>query len=657
MVTPSEIAEIAGVSRGAVTNWRKRPVSPPFPQPASGTQGKLLYDKADIIEWLDARKHGDQSASTPDSLWTALNKLPTALPATAYGELALALCCAHSLRSGEQAHADDPFGQLRELASAATDRDPAWTIVAEILSEHHAFLGENDNGKAVIAALDTIPDTQLSDAVDTVLHRMAGPLGRIAGYGMNEHGVTGSRIATLLAALASDARGTIYDPACGIGETLTAIAKTRTTDPQLGDVRIIGHDINEDAIRIARMRALLVDVPATFNATDVLKEDPDPELRADTIVCEPPFGVPWEPAISDQRWAYGVPSPKNADLAWIQHALAHLTPSGRAYIITPPSTLYSVVHAPIRSALVKRGCVESIILLPPKMHLHTSIPLAVWVLRQPTNPVDAVLFIDASDVTTPEKHAHTWLTTGKSDEAATALIPIVDLLANDSILNPRRWTTPHTEAHPETVVARYHGTHRTLHAALETLNETTTPQLDELTTVPRITTIKELAEHGIIAIELGKRAPTSQSNIVTARDIREGLPAQSGRSAGKDCTQAGDILVTTTLPINAVIDHHGGRTVGPNVYRIRVNDTRQCNPEYLAACLTGSWNTRFATGGAAQRISIRDLEIPLVMIDEQHRVAATVRQTQQLAQKAAAVAQAASDVSSAILDMARYGAS
>lgn len=75
LVTGSEIARLAGVTRAAVSNWRRRYED--FPAPAGGAANSPLFDLAAVQAWLDKQRKG-QDVSAEVSLWQALR--------AAYGE-------------------------------------------------------------------------------------------------------------------------------------------------------------------------------------------------------------------------------------------------------------------------------------------------------------------------------------------------------------------------------------------------------------------------------------------------------------------------------------------------------------------------------------------------------------------------------------------
>lgn len=57
-VTSSGIAALAGVSRAAVSNWRKR--YPDFPEPSGGSSSSPLFSRAAVRAWLERTGKGEQ---------------------------------------------------------------------------------------------------------------------------------------------------------------------------------------------------------------------------------------------------------------------------------------------------------------------------------------------------------------------------------------------------------------------------------------------------------------------------------------------------------------------------------------------------------------------------------------------------------------------
>jgi hypothetical protein len=58
LVTMPEIARLANVKRQAVTNWRSRPASTPFPNPVKVIDGIERFDRDEVLDWLESTGRG-----------------------------------------------------------------------------------------------------------------------------------------------------------------------------------------------------------------------------------------------------------------------------------------------------------------------------------------------------------------------------------------------------------------------------------------------------------------------------------------------------------------------------------------------------------------------------------------------------------------------
>lgn len=63
----SDIARIASVTRQAVTNWRSRSASIPFPSPKSVVAGVEHFDRDEVIDWLEATGRGLNASARLDA--------------------------------------------------------------------------------------------------------------------------------------------------------------------------------------------------------------------------------------------------------------------------------------------------------------------------------------------------------------------------------------------------------------------------------------------------------------------------------------------------------------------------------------------------------------------------------------------------------------
>jgi hypothetical protein len=669
LVGPSDIADIAGVSRSAVSNWRKR--ADDFPNPVGGSSAQPLFSREEVTRWLVSHGYAPKADHGETGVWAAMNALRDELSADDAAQVILSLTCARKLT--DQALAGGLVGMRwadlasllpadlrQQLLELFMRLDPAENLLCrEVLS------GQSLNPQALARVVDMVAKADPShlDAVaDFVLERLAKAQGKMGA----DHGFVGSRTSALLAGLAA-ARPTVvlYDPACGIAAALLAAVEDGARP-----LRIVGHDVNGRALRIARQRALLHEVHVDLVQTDVLREDIDPELRADVVIAEPPLGLRLDSPgwLTDHRFQFGAPPRMSADTAWLQHVIAHLTETGRGYVLTSSGPLFREEERAVRTRLVRSGCVEAIVGLPGKMIPQTAIPLALWVLRRPTS-VDAasqILLIDAAEEEAPEANVAVWIQpAGERLRVPHVIVPITDVLAADSVLSPKRWTA-RTDHDPHQVSRAYAEGSAALDDVLRELQQThvSYTELGRFGS-SRVLTVGELIERGLLDLRNGRPADRYENlparlraRIVTAGDVRDGNLEGSVVDAALDklpeLTSPGDVLVTTWHTVRARVDEAGFHIPSTGVYRLRILDRNVLFNQYLALALTGSWNARFQAGSTIQRAAIRDLEIPLMPIYDQRNITAAVDFMKHLSEAGATLARQADIVSGALLDAVRY---
>jgi type I restriction enzyme M protein len=123
-------------------------------------------------------------------------------------------------------------------------------------------------------------------------------------------------------------------------------------------------------------------------------------------MANPPFNISdWggERLREDARWKYGVPPASNANYAWLEHILSHLTPSGTAGVVLANGSMSSGQSGEdvIRRAMVEADVVDCMVALPGQLFYSTQIPACLWFLARRKNPArlrdrrGEVLFIDA----------------------------------------------------------------------------------------------------------------------------------------------------------------------------------------------------------------------------------------------------------------------
>lgn len=82
----------------------------------------------------------------------------------------------------------------------------------------------------------------------------------------------------------------VLDPACGDGELLLAMARSFEQRGHEVSLQLVGYDIDEVAIAVARERAAALGVDATFECRDfLLASDELPSASFDAIITNPPY--------------------------------------------------------------------------------------------------------------------------------------------------------------------------------------------------------------------------------------------------------------------------------------------------------------------------------------------------------------------------------
>jgi type I restriction enzyme M protein len=139
---------------------------------------------------------------------------------------------------------------------------------------------------------------------------------------------------------------------------------------------------------------------------DSFHSDQHSDLKADFILANPPFNVSdWggESLKNDVRWKYGVPPKGNANYAWIEHFIHHLSPTGIAGFVMANGSMSSNTsgEGEIRKNLIKNGLVDCMIALPSQLFYSVQIPACLWFVSRDRhdhkfrNRTNEILFVDA----------------------------------------------------------------------------------------------------------------------------------------------------------------------------------------------------------------------------------------------------------------------
>ncbi|MCD6355256.1 MAG: SAM-dependent DNA methyltransferase [Prolixibacteraceae bacterium] len=253
--------------------------------------------------------------------------------------------------------------------------------------------------------------------------RSADVLGHVFEYFLGEFALaegkkggqfyTPRSVVQLLVEMLEPYSGRVFDPCCGSGGMFVQSEKfVKEHQGKLNDISIYGQESNQTTWRLAKMNLAIRGLDSSqvkWNNEGSFLNDSHKDLKADYVIANPPFNdSDWSGDLlrTDGRWKYGTPPPGNANYAWIQHFMYHLSPSGQAGFVLAKGALTSKTsgEGDIRKALVEAGLVDCIVNMPAKLFLNTQIPASLWFLSRNRkngkfrDRTKEILFIDARNM-------------------------------------------------------------------------------------------------------------------------------------------------------------------------------------------------------------------------------------------------------------------
>lgn len=197
-------------------------------------------------------------------------------------------------------------------------------------------------------------------------------------------------IVRLLVEMIQPFKGRVYDPCCGSsGMFVQSEEFIRTHGGRVDDIAVYGQESNPTTWRLAKMNLAIRGIEANLGPQwgDSFHNDLHKDLRADFILANPPFNMKdWggERLRDDPRWKYGVPPVRNANFAWIQHIIHHLTPNGIAGFVLANGSMASNQsgEGDIRKRIIEADLVDCMIALPSQLFYGAQIPACLWFLAR-----------------------------------------------------------------------------------------------------------------------------------------------------------------------------------------------------------------------------------------------------------------------------------
>ncbi|KAE8178124.1 MULTISPECIES: type I restriction-modification system subunit M [Photobacterium] len=237
---------------------------------------------------------------------------------------------------------------------------------------------------------------------------------------------TPASIVTLIVEMIEPFEGRVYDPAMGSGgffvqsdKFIERYAGKNEIDPitQKQKISIYGQEYNHTTWQLAAMNMAIRGLDYDFGKepASTYTNVQHPDLRADFIMANPPFNMKeWNTGVDDNdpRFKYGQPPAGNANFAWMQHMLHHLSADGSQALLLSNGSMSSTTNneGTIRQALIENDLIECMVALPGQLFTNTQIPACIWFLtknktartdkagRKLRDRKGEVLFIDARNL-------------------------------------------------------------------------------------------------------------------------------------------------------------------------------------------------------------------------------------------------------------------
>ena len=451
-----------------------------------------------------AKKENTTSIGFEETIWRAADKLRGNLNASEYEGVVLGLIflkyISDKFEAKFQELSQDEYADVEDKDEYEADgvffvpQDARWNVIS--LAAHTPEIGkiidnallaierENTKLKGVLPGNYARPELdkrRLGDVVDlfsNIKMLASGDekdlLGRVYEYCLQKFAsmegknagefYTPSCIVRTIVEILQPFAGRVYDPCCGSGGMFVQSAKfIKNHQKDINSISVYGQEANPSTWKMAHMNVAIRGLEANLGQSyaDTFFNDQHLTLKADFVMANPPFNLSdWgaDKLEKDPRWKFGLPPAGNANFAWMQHMIHHLSPIGRIGLVLANGALSSQTggEGEIRKRIIEADLVEGIIALPSQLFYSTGIPVSLWFLSRQKQQSGKTIFIDARNMGTmvtravrelmPEdikKIADTFDAyrqgTLEDEKGFCAVKTIKDIQAQDFILPPGRY--------------------------------------------------------------------------------------------------------------------------------------------------------------------------------------------------------------------------
>lgn len=219
-------------------------------------------------------------------------------------------------------------------------------------------------------------------------------------------------IVRLLVEILEPYKGRVFDPCCGSGGMFVQSEKfVQAHGGRIGDISIYGQESNQTTWRLCKMNLAIrgIDANIQWNNEGSFLNDAHKDLKADFVIANPPFNdSDWKGELlrDNPRWKYGTPPVGNANFAWVQHFIYHLSPKGIAGFVLANGSMSSNTsgEGEIRKNIIEADIVDCMVALPNQLFYNTMIPACLWFVSRDKknhkfrNRESEILFIDTRNM-------------------------------------------------------------------------------------------------------------------------------------------------------------------------------------------------------------------------------------------------------------------
>lgn len=647
LLTTQQIAERAGVSRTAVSNWAKRHAD--FPQPVSGPSARpVLFDEEAVERWLDAS--GRQSEAprrtvaeqVKDDL-VSLGSTGVSLAGTAAAFLAVAAAARQLAKTGSSFEENHLPADAAGVVAIAAELVNGITTAPEGLRDAltHSIDGplaqDLPDLWSEMLGLREDEFPKIAETVVELVALFAGAPKRL-GY---ESSISSALVAAT-AAQAMPHATSVVDPTCGTGDTLLRVALLLGLEDGVG-----GIDVDPALADLARVRLWLHGIRATIQTGDALGHETTGMAGAQLVVAEPPSGHRLKGVTSGERARRVFPLAKGPfaqDAAMVADCAERLTTDGKGVLLVPTAMMASTSLADWRQWMMSEGVLATVVELPKSLPGSASVGLTLLEIRAKGNATAAsVDLIDLSKMDVKGIRADgivVAIEKSKSTAAQTTggcvggrVRVAFDQLGEGAVLQPSlRLATSMTgeEALEETEAAgeRLEAALDELGGSIEDHRGLSAPRF-MYATAQRRRTVAELIEDGIIRVvraQATEPAEDKGDSTVLVFPTEGDDVEKTGKIAklrhvvpgpGFEPLEAGDVVLPLggkqpVLLVDQLLVDLRMTALGSGARALRVVDRGLLDPAYLKAVLGSSLNRLSATTGGMMRRPYKDMTVAFI---------------------------------------------